>query len=143
MKVTRFNGPNTVESPKAFVRIALRNNGAVVLPTRMRPNELDAVGAGSLIEANRQGTETAASDGIVLHCRLERDPFELGELVDDGTPVEPSVAAVLRAAIRCLGFVLHRGPIDMTRTSLYLKRHLHRARDVATEDCRGQAIRGV
>src|SRR5581483_7864896 len=74
---------------------------------------------------------------------LDRDPAQLGELVDAGFAAKATVARSLHASERHLRLVMHGRSIDVADSGLDLLRQLDASSNVASEDRRGKAVLGV
>src|SRR6185437_9730078 len=83
------------------------------------------------------------SKRVMARRRLDRDPTQLGELVDPGLAAEAAVAGRFHAAEGHLRLIVDRRTVDVADPRLDALRQLQCAADIFAENRRGQAVLGV
>src|SRR3954452_19063133 len=92
---------------------------------------------------SRRAMGTAFLDRVVTRGLLDRDPAELGELLERGGAAEAAPARLLDAAERHLRLVVHGGGVDVADARLEPARDVPGGGDAAREDRGGEAVRRV
>src|SRR5512132_3174682 len=82
------------------------------------------------------------SERVVALPGLDRDPAQLGELVDGGLAAEAAPPAALDPAERHLGLVVDGRAVDVADAGVDAPGHPDRTRHVPAEDGRGEPVLG-
>src|SRR5260370_35052947 len=112
-------------------RLKHRNGLFMKLEDVRRPK---ASNADSSVHRSAINSIDHSSDRIVTGLGLNRQPPQLGKLVDARMAAKTSPAAVFHAPKRHLRFVMHRRPVDGGHPRSHPLRHTHAARATATRD---------
>src|SRR3954470_7251576 len=89
---------------------------------------------------SRRAMGTAFLDRVVTRGLLDRDPAELGELLERGRAAEAAPARLLDAAERHLRLVVQGGGVDVADAGLEPACDVPGGGDAAREDRRGEAV---